>query len=396
MGLLYAGAFEINSVTNGKDWSTIAGATFQTGVVRSGTRAGLIGNLVSGTAQYFRFQSTAANSGPFFYSVPVYIANLPSAENRFIAVSNSATAGTGVMAYLTLDGTGAVRLYDEDGQIGSASSPLSTGQWYVVGVQFDKTLAGGSNIVRARINYVEFAGATNRNISSGVGHLFVGLNLNAEAQSSAVDNIYIDDVTIYNTTGTYDNTWAGDRSLDVLYPSAAGDNSDWVRGGTDSGANWSQVDENPTTDITDYVSSNTTGQVDTYNLTDTPGAIASDAVIKSVSVSVRFAGAGASANASFRVGLKAGGSTVYGSTITPTNATWRTNDPGGNLLVPSLVSYVHSATGARWTKADLDSLQVALELTASSTNAARVSAVWVTVEYAPAFTGGDKFLQLFN
>jgi hypothetical protein len=78
-----------------------------------------------------------------------------------------------------------------------------------------------------------------------------------------------DDLAINNTAGSINNGQVGDGRVVLLKPNGAGSNTALTRGGTDSGANWSQVDELPPS-MTDYVYSATVGARDTYVLEDVP------------------------------------------------------------------------------------------------------------------------------
>jgi hypothetical protein len=87
--------------------------------------------------------------------------------------------------------------------------------------------------------------------------------------TTAANFLYVDDVVINDSTDT-DNTGLPDRlGIEALMPSAAGDNTGLSRGGTDSGANWSQVDERPPNDATDYVFDSVVNDYDLYNLPST-------------------------------------------------------------------------------------------------------------------------------
>lgn len=87
---------------------------------------------------------------------------------------------------------------------------------------------------------------------------------------------YFDDFYLCDTAGAVNNDFLGAIKVECLFPSAVGNSSQWARGGTDSGANWSQVEETPPNDDTDYVSSSTTAEKDTYaygNLATTAGSV---------------------------------------------------------------------------------------------------------------------------
>jgi hypothetical protein len=84
--------------------------------------------------------------------------------------------------------------------------------------------------------------------------------------TTAGNRLYVDDCIINDATDT-DNVALPDRlGIEALMPSAAGDVTGLTRGGTDSGANWSQVEERPPNDVTDYVFDSVVNDYDLYNL----------------------------------------------------------------------------------------------------------------------------------
>ena len=74
--------------------------------------------------------------------------------------------------------------------------------------------------------------------------------------------LYFDDLAINTNSGAYQNSWPGDGKIVHIRPNEAGDNAQWNRGGTDSGANWSQVSEVTPDDINSFVTSNSSNQID--------------------------------------------------------------------------------------------------------------------------------------
>jgi len=108
--------------------------------------------------------------------------------------------------------------------------------------------------------------------------------------------------------------------------------------------------------------------------------------ISLVQVGARFNGAGASANATFALRIKAAasGTVEESANITPTNTTWVTNAAAAPYNYSLTLYDLPGGSTAAWTKADLDTAQIGVNLVASSTNVARVSTIWLLVEYAAA------------
>jgi hypothetical protein len=91
-------------------------------------------------------------------------------------------------------------------------------------------------------------------------------------QSITVDDIYAADaVDATATQGRTNNDFLGDLRVQSMFPTAAGDVTQWTP--NSAVANWTTVDETPPV-TTDYNSDATAGHQDLYNLTDLTGTIA--------------------------------------------------------------------------------------------------------------------------
>ena len=150
--------------------------------------------------------------------------------------------------------------------------------------------------------------------------------------------------------------------------------------------NYTVVDDNPPNDITDYILSATNDQIDVFGFANTPSDLFSGDTITLVHVGVRFAGEGASANSGFVVRLKsAPGQTLLESDIiTPSDTTWKTNQNAVPNSTP--ITALVKPEGGVWTKSALDTIEAGVRLSNSDTNDARVTAIWVFVEYVHAST----------
>lgn len=85
-----------------------------------------------------------------------------------------------------------------------------------------------------------------------------------------------DDFYVCDGTGSVNNDFLGDVRIQSIFPTATGNSTQWTRGGTDSGNDWSQVDDADPTEDTDYIYTSTTSNKDTFvfgNLTPTTGTV---------------------------------------------------------------------------------------------------------------------------
>jgi hypothetical protein len=205
----------------------------------------------------------------------------------------------------------------------------------------------------------------------------------------------IDDCSINDTTGSFQNSWPpDDEHIIVQRPNADGDNSGWNGSDADSTDNWALVEEVPPT-VTDYVEENTAGIIDDYGMDATPAAMASDATINWVGVGV-YAwvsdATGGDPNIRLRIKAAAAGTTdetgeldvnsltAHGPSPLPANDNYAAFNNNSN--------YEQPGTATAWTKATLDTMQCGMIESVTDTHFVRVGALWAMVSYTPAVVGG--------
>lgn len=392
MARLWSSGFELNSITADIEWTTSHSTpTISTTTVRSGTYAARVSSLGAAKGLEIRFQTAAAN-GPFYFRVYTRFATFPGAENRFILLNNADGLATPII-YLTIDNTGVLKLYDEDGQI-TGTTTLSTDTWYRIEFEVDVTAAAGAHIVKARVDGTEFASSTARSLSAGVMNMAVGANLASEANTTG--DWFFDDVAINDNTGSFQTSYPGEGEIIHLRPNAAGDNAQWTRGGTDSGANWSQVDEVTPNDATDYVQSNTANQIDDYNIDDTPATLEITDTINCIQIGARIslsAGTAEDPDFVYRVKVGGGGTVEESANVSTTTTNWRTNsNNGGATGVRNYFLTLYDLPGASttsWNKTYLDAMQIGVRETVTDTHFIRISDMWVLVDHKPGTLTGN-------
>jgi hypothetical protein len=209
-GRIWTSGFELQSVTSGVEIhaALLTNATISTSIKRGGDASYRINSLVSGSAQGFRHEfKSVSGDGPFWLRAYLRIATLPSSENRIISFSTN-------RAYLTLNNSGQLQLYDEDSAgtpIGSASNALSLDTWYRIELKMDATGAGSNDTVEARIDGTNFATSNIRNLSTGAMEIRLGGNLNDESQTTG--DWYFDDVAINENVGSSNNNYPGSGTI---------------------------------------------------------------------------------------------------------------------------------------------------------------------------------------
>lgn len=379
MARVFMSGFELNTTA---EWATTTSGSpsLQTSVVRSGTYALRISSLVSGAQKVMgQNMTTGNNNGPYYFRAYFRYTTAPSGDNQIINIRNAASVR---IAFIIFNAAGALELWDEDGQIGSDSSVLQSGAWYSIEIKLDASGAGATDIVEARLERAVFATSSTRDLSTGVTQFLVGGNLNSEAQTQG--DWYFDDCCVNNGTGSFQNNYPGAGQVIFLRPNAAGDNADWTRAGTDSGANWSQNNEVTPNGATNYIQSNTSGQIDDYELEATPAILDAKATINVVQVGVQCRvddATGGDPSFVLRIKSASGGTVEEGVAITRNSNVWVFND-GAN---PALTLYdLPGASTTPWTKATLDTAQIGIRESVSDTHNVNVSCMWLLVDFVPA------------
>ncbi|KKW13399.1 MAG: LPXTG-motif cell wall anchor domain protein [Candidatus Gottesmanbacteria bacterium GW2011_GWB1_49_7] len=377
---------ELNTTSSGVEWTARVASgwpSISSTIKRSGAYSVQINSLVSATPKWVASQYAGGGTGPWFARVYIRPDTLPSAENTIVALNDGPNVTTPII-WVTLDNTGVLRLYDEDGAIGSASSALTTGSFENrIELQTNASGGAGACIVRCLLNGTEFAGSSTRSLSAGTNAIVIGGNLLSEAQTQG--EWYFDDLAINNNSGSFQNSYPGAGNVVALRPNTTGDNAAFARGGTDSGANWSQTDEINPNDATDYVSSGTLNHIDDYNCEASPADVDT---VNVVAVGVRHTLSSATGSDPLfvtRIKASAGGTVEESATHFVNNTTWYSNSEPTFAANSRLVLYdLPGASTTAWTKSDLDAMQIGVRISTGDADAAWVSTLWALVDYVPS------------
>lgn len=373
MSRIHSTGAELQAAGAGYEFSARLGsAIIDTGVFRSGSASVVILSLSSGTEKGFSYTfSSSAGDGPYFFRTYLRINTLPSAENRIIRLGSS-------IVYITLDNSGVLRLYDEDGQVGSASSALSLSTWYRVEIKMDRTASAGSHVVEAKLDGTVFATDSTRSLSVGITEFAIGGNQALETQTTGRWNF--DDIAINDNTGSFQNDYPGDGKIIHLHPNASGNSNQWLHDDGTAGDtnNYTEVDEITPDDSTSYVKSTILNDEDFYNVE--ASGLSAESTINLVALGVRYAAdAGGSLGFKLEAKKSSGGTISQSTEIIPNSTTFRTNSPSDPRNY-NLVMY-QDPDNLNWTKDTLDTMQIGQKITTDSTNTAYISAVWALVEY---------------
>lgn len=142
--------------------------------------------------------------------------------------------------------------------IASAAGSFMQNTFYYIEVS--ATIADAGGTCEVRLNGVTVINYTGDTKNAGTNNSIDCIGFSSNSNSIGVDDFWIAD----DTGPAPHNTFLGNVRIQTLVPSGAGNSTQFT---PSTGANYSTVDELPYSS-TDYVSSQTAGQKDTYAMTD--------------------------------------------------------------------------------------------------------------------------------
>lgn len=205
-----------------------------------------------------------------------------------VVIAACQDAGGGSQNCLTWDGTSNVIRARANNVVSgtllaASSTTLPPDTWHVIDwrIQITSTTVGIVEVWLDGNRVINFSGDNTQTTTLNVQ--FVALGHLGTAVSGVGTGFYVayDDIVVNDTLGTANNARAGDGRVVLLLPTAAGSSTQFTRGGTDTGANYSQVNELPPS-MAQYVGSNTVGNRDLYTLADVPVAVQSINVVEAL------------------------------------------------------------------------------------------------------------------
>ena len=331
MSTLWADGFEDQTMANLSASYTILNAYTSVAGRRPGTYAIRSANNATRAKKQL-----GAAVGTVFFSFAINLEALPVASAIVRLYS-----GSTVQASLGISEAGALTAYRSDSTLLSLpvyTLPIRNWLWLQVKVVISDTV--GSFEVR--------------DASGAVLAVLTGQDTKASTVNSTVDAFElgglgaaysIDDLHIWSDAGSICNTFTNDTRIDSLYPSAAGDKTQFT---PSTAPNWDCVNE-ANASSTDSVSSDVAGHQDLYqltNLTHTPVTVFG--IVRTAFADKDDAGA-----RSVKLLTKSGATLQAGSAGTLTL--------GSNVRL-SDVQETDPATAAAWTPAGVSAMQGGVEV----------------------------------
>jgi hypothetical protein len=259
----------------------------------------------------FKLFSLAASKTDLWVRFAVLFHPVQTFEWVFALVLDSASAAQNCLTWDTTSNLIRARLGATTAGtlLGTSATPLPSDTWHVVDwrTQITSTTAGTTEVWLDGTRIINFSGDNTNTANANVQSVELG-HIGPSVASSSGIYLAFDDIAINDTAGSSNNGRAGDGRVVLLTPTGAGSNTGLSRGGTDSGANWSQVEELPPS-MTDYVFHATAGTRDTYAMSDLPTNVAS---VNTTEVVVLAQNSDAGAG-SLALTVKSGGTTNEGT-----------------------------------------------------------------------------------
>ncbi len=356
MALLYSDGFDLQDV--GLRWivnGSVSDITFATGTRLGAGKAATLNTTASVSS--LSIMRALPASASLYMGAAIQVGteagnNSDPTANLFGIYGDSGVTGH---VYIRRLPSNAVALYRGDPNAGTLITPSGTqiaitapgtldGNWHYIEMFATINATTGQIIVRIDGKQViNFTGNTkNGGTSTNIDAVRFRTGKYITANNSIIS---IDDFYVCDATGTTNNTFLGDIRVQSLIPNAAGSSTQFAP--TGSANNYVNVGEVPYNNAT-YNASPTTGQRDTYALSDLTAGTTTVYGLQSVA-HMQKSDAG-TANA--KVALKSGAGVYYDTTQSlSTSATsytqMRETDP---------------ATSAAWTVAGANALEAGMEV----------------------------------
>ena len=339
MALLFMDGFDhysFNEITHkwtARESSSVYGNDIK---LTSGRRGG--GALLVGSSGGL-YKSVPARA-TFILGVAIYPVTMPSTGGGqpLFELRDGSTQ----QLYVFIDTAAKLRVYRGGGVLlATSDDPLPIATWSYV--EFKATIDNTVGVYELRVNGLPWLSAsgvdTQNSANSFANYACLGISGANDA------NVYYDDYYLCDTSGAANNDFLGDVRIDVLAPNGPGTYQDWEPStGTDHAA---LVDEtSPNT--TDYLTGTSPGAKETLTLGDLPAQGSVVAVQVCNYLAKTDAGSAKARNL-----IRSGTTDAYGpeaalSTSYVYNRSVHETDP---------------ATGAAWSTAAVNALEVGVEVT---------------------------------
>lgn len=266
------------NMTDGS-WAEVGASDFaiSTANPRTGAHSLHFANTSSSgadTRRVFGGAKTTVGMGAAFW-----LSNLPTDndEAQIFGFRDTANAEQVVIILQTTGIIEAFRGAPGSNSLGATSTPAVTAEAYTH-IECMVTIDDSAGAVEVRVNGVtvlSIAGAdTAQTTNIETSQVAVGKR-QGTFNATGIDDLYIDDIFCYDDTGSFNNTFIGDRKVITLIPDADTAQADWT---PLSGTGFSNIDELDPDDDTSYISAGPSASPalsSEFGLSDLPAGVSS-------------------------------------------------------------------------------------------------------------------------
>lgn len=221
---------------------------------------------------------------------------------------------------------------------GIASAPTVKDKTYLIEIEY--TPSNSSGVVEVKQDGTSIISYSGGDTTYGLENV-QGFRLGSISSGNDA-YCYFDDIIVD------DAAWIGKTYIQGLTITGAGTTTQWD---PSTGSNYACVDEVPYSD-TDYVSTNTTNEIDTYALSNLSGTIDS---IKAVALTARAAYDGSPTPTHIQLGVRSGGTDYFATNFSP---------PSSFGFLGQRILEVDPATSAAWTESNVNAAEAGMKATA--------------------------------
>ena len=223
----------------------------------------------------------------------------------------------------------------------AATISLATDQY----IELKATIHDTTGAYELRLNGVNILSATNVDTRNASTASIDQISLGPDGNPAATTTYLYDDLYVLDTSGSTNNDFLGDVRIDAIYPTADGTYTDWTPStGSD---HYALVDES-TPNGTDYVSSSTAAEQDSFAM-GSPPVLASE-IIMGVRVKVAALKDDAGSR-SIKVGVRSGTTDSLSAAQALTTS----------QMIYSHILETDPNTSAAWLPGGIDALQTMIE-----------------------------------
>lgn len=259
--------------------------------------------------------------------------------HKIIELRESTNIGVNVR----LKSTGEFEVYNNNTLLATTSgADIGSGTWayFQLKVKVDNSV--GTYELKINGTIVASDGGSFANTEPNTNNYINTVRFSFTTNPSAVTT-HFDDIYICDATGSANNDYLGDSYIEGIYPSGAGDSTQFT---PDSGSNYARVNENPPDNDTSYVEDSTSGHQDLYAYAAASPTITN--TIYGVQINSLAKGSGFS----LKNDCKSGGSVSSGSGVSL----------GSGYGTVVRILETDPATSVAWTPTGLGSAQFGVEV----------------------------------